>query len=222
MRTSSRPSVCRAKPTFSVEVRIRVARKSLSQVSTHHPEAALRRIEGKATADGEGLHDLVRAEGLLAEHAGPAHGGRERSGSGEFDGHHVRPSHPATATVAHLTTAEVRPSRAALLGGTRGESPDGAGRQRAGALRAQSNGYLERIQRALLDEHPRVKGRTTWYESVDEMQADLDVYIKMYHRNRPQRGCGMDGWTAYRCSRRGSGSHTPGKKSAETEVKTAA
>ncbi len=34
MRTSSRPSVCRARPMFSVEVRIRVARKSLSQVST--------------------------------------------------------------------------------------------------------------------------------------------------------------------------------------------
>ena len=34
MRTSSRPSVCRARPTFSVEVRIRVARKSFSQVST--------------------------------------------------------------------------------------------------------------------------------------------------------------------------------------------
>ena len=34
MRTSSRPSVCRARPIFSVEVRIRVARKSLSQVST--------------------------------------------------------------------------------------------------------------------------------------------------------------------------------------------
>ena len=79
MRTSSRPSVCRARPTFSLDVRIRVARKSLSQVSAHHPEATLRRIEGKATADREGLHDLVRAEGLLVEHAGPVHGGRERS-----------------------------------------------------------------------------------------------------------------------------------------------
>jgi len=34
MRTSSRPSACRAMPIFSVEVRIRVARKSPSQVST--------------------------------------------------------------------------------------------------------------------------------------------------------------------------------------------
>ena len=59
--------------------------------AANHPEATLRRIEGKATADGEGLHDFVRAEGLLAEHAGPVHGGRERSDSGEFDGYHVRP-----------------------------------------------------------------------------------------------------------------------------------
>ena len=73
-----------------------------------HPEATLRRIEGKATADGEGLHDLVRAEGLLAERAGPVHGGRERSDSGEFDGYHVRPSHPATATVTHFITVVVR------------------------------------------------------------------------------------------------------------------
>jgi len=33
-----------------------------------------------------------------------------------------------------------------------------------------------------------VKRRATGYESVDEMQADLDVYIETYNRNRPRDG----------------------------------
>jgi transposase InsO family protein len=41
--------------------------------------------------------------------------------------------------------------------------------------RPQSNGFIERFHRTLLDEHLRVKGRTTWYETLDEMQADLDL-----------------------------------------------
>lgn len=40
--------------------------------------------------------------------------------------------------------------------------------------RPQSNGFIERFHRTLLDAHLRVKGRTPWYESVNEMQADLD------------------------------------------------
>jgi transposase InsO family protein/transposase-like protein len=35
--------------------------------------------------------------------------------------------------------------------------------------RPQSNGFLERFHRTLLDEHLRVAGRTTWYETVEEM-----------------------------------------------------
>jgi transposase InsO family protein len=40
--------------------------------------------------------------------------------------------------------------------------------------RPQSNGFIERLHRTLLDEHFRIKGRTTWYESVEQMQTDLD------------------------------------------------
>ena len=29
----------------------------------------------------------------------------------------------------------------------------------------------------LLDEHLRVKGRTKWYERLEEMQTDLDAYL---------------------------------------------
>ena len=36
--------------------------------------------------------------------------------------------------------------------------------------RPQSNGYIERFHRTLLEEHLRIKGRTTWYEAIEEMQ----------------------------------------------------
>lgn len=39
--------------------------------------------------------------------------------------------------------------------------------------RPQSIGFIERFHRTLLDEHLRVTGRTTWYETIDAMQALL-------------------------------------------------
>lgn len=61
--------------------------------------------------------------------------------------------------------------------------------------RPQSNGFIERFHRTLLDEHFRVKGRTTWYESIEEMQADLDTYLEVYNAQRPHRGRNMKGRT---------------------------
>jgi transposase InsO family protein len=61
--------------------------------------------------------------------------------------------------------------------------------------RPQSNGFIERFHRTLLDEHFRVKGRTTWYETVEEMQADLEAYLETYNTRRPHRGRGMNGRT---------------------------
>ena len=43
--------------------------------------------------------------------------------------------------------------------------------------RPQSNGIVERFHRTLLDEHFRVEGRRTWFETVEEMQAALDAYL---------------------------------------------
>ncbi|HET7370586.1 MAG TPA: IS481 family transposase [Gammaproteobacteria bacterium] len=63
--------------------------------------------------------------------------------------------------------------------------------------RPQSNGFIERLHRTLLDEHFRIKGREKWYEGVDEMQADLDVYLEHYNRKRPHQGRGMKGRTPY-------------------------
>jgi transposase InsO family protein len=61
--------------------------------------------------------------------------------------------------------------------------------------RPQCNGFIERFHRTLLDEHPRVKGRTTWHESLDEMQTDLDQYLDARNTHRPHRGLKMNGRT---------------------------
>ncbi|CAH2031320.1 IS481 family transposase [Trichlorobacter ammonificans] len=63
--------------------------------------------------------------------------------------------------------------------------------------RPQSNGFVERLHRTLLDEHFRVMGRTKWYESLDEMQTDLDTYLKTYNYDRPHQGRNMLGRTPY-------------------------
>ena len=44
--------------------------------------------------------------------------------------------------------------------------------------RPQSNGIVERLLRTLLDEHLRVEGRRTWFETIEEMQAVLDSYMR--------------------------------------------
>ena len=64
--------------------------------------------------------------------------------------------------------------------------------------RPQSNGFVERLHRTLLDEHFRVKGRTKWYESVDEMQKDLDAYMKEYNNDRAHQGRNMKGRTPHK------------------------
>jgi transposase InsO family protein len=61
--------------------------------------------------------------------------------------------------------------------------------------RPQSNGIIERFHRTLLDEHFRVEGRKTWFETVGEMQAVLDRYLIDYNTKRPHQGRGMNGRT---------------------------
>jgi transposase InsO family protein len=64
--------------------------------------------------------------------------------------------------------------------------------------RPQSNGIVERFHRTLLDEHFRVEGRRTWFETVEEMQAALDAYLVTYNTERSHQGRGMNGRTPYR------------------------
>ncbi|MGL6383021.1 integrase core domain-containing protein, partial [Aeromonas caviae] len=57
--------------------------------------------------------------------------------------------------------------------------------------------------RTLLDEHFRIKGRTTWYESVEQMQTDLDSYLEHYNTQRPHQGRMMEGQTPYSMFKKG-------------------
>ena len=87
----------------------------------------------------------------------------------------------------------------------------------------QCNGFIERFHRTLLEEHLRIKGRTTWHETVAEMQKDLDAYLETYNRQRPHRGRGMRGRTPYDVFKAGIPKKSPARrKPARKEVKTAA
>jgi transposase InsO family protein len=69
--------------------------------------------------------------------------------------------------------------------------------------RPQSNRFIERLHRTLLDEHFRIKGREKFYESVAEMQADLDAYLVIYNTKRPHQGRGMNGMTPLQAFKKG-------------------
>ena len=59
----------------------------------------------------------------------------------------------------------------------------------------RTNGFVERMNRTLLDECFRVGGRSTWYESVEQLQADLDRYLERYNLRRSHQGYRLAGRT---------------------------
>lgn len=52
----------------------------------------------------------------------------------------------------------------------------------------QTNGFIERFNRTVLDEFFRVTFRENFYESVDSLQTDLDEWLRHYNQERPHRG----------------------------------
>src|SRR5512136_780473 len=52
----------------------------------------------------------------------------------------------------------------------------------------QSNGICERFQKTVLNEFYQVAFRKKIYTSIDELQADVDVWIKEYNEQRPHSG----------------------------------
>ena len=52
----------------------------------------------------------------------------------------------------------------------------------------QTNGICERFHRTVLNEFYRVAFRKKVYRSIDELQADLDEWIREYNEERPHRG----------------------------------
>jgi transposase InsO family protein len=59
----------------------------------------------------------------------------------------------------------------------------------------RTNGFVERMNRTLLDECFRVAGRTTWYVEVAEIQRDLDRFLEYYNLQRSHQGYRLQGRT---------------------------
>jgi transposase InsO family protein len=84
--------------------------------------------------------------------------------------------------------------------------------------RPQSNGFIERFHRTLLDEHFRVMGRKKWYETVEEMQKDLDAFLVLYNTKRPHQGIGMNGRTPETVFKKGLPKTTPTPRKEKKEA----
>ena len=86
--------------------------------------------------------------------------------------------------------------------------------------RPQTNGIVERLHRTLLDEHFRVEGRRTWFETIEEMQVALDGYLKSYNESRPHQGRGMKGRTPLQAFKAGIKLPRTQKEATTTEKPT--
>jgi transposase InsO family protein len=60
--------------------------------------------------------------------------------------------------------------------------------RRTQVRKPQTNGFIERFNRTALDEFFRIAFRTTFYESVEALQADLDRWLVEYNTERPHQG----------------------------------
>lgn len=82
--------------------------------------------------------------------------------------------------------------------------------RRTKVRRPQTNGFVERFHRTVLDEFFRVKLRTTFYESLEALQEDLDAWLEYYNRERPHQGYRNRGKRPYDtiCDRLQAGSST--------------
>src|SRR6478736_2646599 len=59
---------------------------------------------------------------------------------------------------------------------------------RTKAKSPQTNGICERFHRTVLDEFYRVAFRKKIYQTIDELQADLDAWVVEYNQQRPHQG----------------------------------
>ena len=59
---------------------------------------------------------------------------------------------------------------------------------RTKAKSPQTNGICERFHKTVLDEFYRVAFRKRVYETIGELQADLDAWMEEYNRARPHQG----------------------------------
>jgi len=59
----------------------------------------------------------------------------------------------------------------------------------------KTNGFVERMNRTLLEECFQVNGRTTWYLEPEEIQRDLDTFLEYYNVKRSHQGYRLKGRT---------------------------
>jgi transposase InsO family protein len=59
----------------------------------------------------------------------------------------------------------------------------------------RTNGFVERMNRTLLDECFRVKRRQTFYLTIEEIQHDLDEFMAYYNLERTHQGYRLNGRT---------------------------
>jgi transposase InsO family protein len=52
----------------------------------------------------------------------------------------------------------------------------------------QTNGIVERFHRTVLNEFYRIAFRKKLYRSIDELQADLDIWLEEFNSERPHQG----------------------------------
>ena len=97
---------------------------------------------------------------------------------------------------------------------------EGIQHKRTRVSRPQSNGIVERLHRTLLDEHFRIEGRKTWFETIEEMQTVLDAYLVGYNTERPHQGRGMGDRTPAKAFVQGIPKCN--RKEEHTTIKTAA
>jgi len=60
--------------------------------------------------------------------------------------------------------------------------------KRTKVARPQTNGFVERFHRTVLDEFFRLAFRTKFYETVAALQSDLDTWLEYYNTQRPHQG----------------------------------
>jgi transposase InsO family protein len=53
---------------------------------------------------------------------------------------------------------------------------------------SQTNGICERFHKTVLNEFYRVTFRKKLYKTIDELQVDLDQWLKQYNEERPHQG----------------------------------
>lgn len=59
---------------------------------------------------------------------------------------------------------------------------------RTKAKSPQTNGICERFHKTVLNEFYRVTFRKKIYKTLDELQVDLDAWLKLYNEDRPHQG----------------------------------